>query len=270
MGWISHRGARGGESGCQLNRGSRPGNPGSNLKPKEPYFSHLNSACPPAFSPGGGPALRDGCDGPMLSGSLLLSRCNTHRDGLLLDAAHRQHFACEGDLACHGQVLPHWPVQSQGEQGRDDGAAGTRAVLGGGTLRGDRQVSRQPGRHVTQGRGSGWASPQARASGCARSPGTCWRSRAASGRPWRKCRRCGRSPSSPPPAGQSPPGSHPCPPCHCLCPSAVSGTSQQTAWSLLGTQGQSHEPGQPQTPGQLPPPPAQPFPVKFLNQLILA
>lgn len=123
---------------------------------------------------------------------------------------------------------------------------------------------------VTQGGGSGWASPQARASGCARSPGTCWRSRAASGRPWRKCRLCGRSPSSPPPAGRSPPGSHPCPPCHCLCPSAVSGTSQQTAWSLLGTQGQSHEPGQPQTPGQLPPPPAQPFPVKFLNQLIPA
>ena len=34
-------------------RGSRPGNPGSNLKPREPHFPHLNSACHPAFSLGG-------------------------------------------------------------------------------------------------------------------------------------------------------------------------------------------------------------------------
>lgn len=53
MGWINHCWARGGESGCQLNRGSRPGNPGSILKPRERHFPHLNSACHPAFSPGG-------------------------------------------------------------------------------------------------------------------------------------------------------------------------------------------------------------------------
>ena len=128
----------------QLNRGSRPGNPESNLKPKEPHFPICKQPVALPFPLEAGLALSEGCGGHVLSGPLLLSQCSTHRDGLLFDAAHRQHFACEGDLARHGQVLPHWPVQSQGEQGRDNGAAGARAVLGGGTLQGDGQVGRQP------------------------------------------------------------------------------------------------------------------------------
>lgn len=158
----------------------------------------------------------------------------THRDGLLLDAAHWQDLAGEGDLACHGQVVPHRPVHGQREQGCDDGAAGARAVLGGGALEGrGRWVAGRPDWQVVPELPEPRrASPRARAGEGATPPGTgCW-GRAASGRPWRRCRRCGRSPSSRPPAGLSPPGSRPCP--H-GCPSlvAVLEMSRRTAWSLL-------------------------------------
>lgn len=58
----------------------------------------------------------------------------THSDGFLLDASHRQDLSGQGHFSSHGHVLPHWRVGGQGQQGRDDGAAGTGAVLGSSTL----------------------------------------------------------------------------------------------------------------------------------------
>ena len=53
------------------------------------------------------------------------------RQDLLLDPAHRQDIAAQGDLAGHGHLLPDLLFHQQGDQGREHGHSGRGPVLGG-------------------------------------------------------------------------------------------------------------------------------------------
>ena len=61
------------------------------------------------------------------------------RQDLFLDAADREDVAPEGDLSGHGHVPADLGVRAQGDEGRGDGHAGRRPVLGDGAL-GDMDV----------------------------------------------------------------------------------------------------------------------------------